>query len=50
MYQRKDTMDKIKEEKFCNECTSECEIEHYGEYELLYCPFCGTEYDDGDIL
>jgi hypothetical protein len=41
-------MDKIKEDKFCNECTTECTMEHYGEYELLYCPFCGEEYDEDE--
>jgi hypothetical protein len=43
-------MDKIREDKFCDECTTECTIEHYGEYEPVNCPFCGQEYDNGDIL
>jgi hypothetical protein len=34
---------------------SECEIEHDGDHEIRFCPFCGDSYsdeveEDGDIL
>ena len=47
----------------CQECKSECEVEHEMDshhYLILHCPFCGAEldndqieeleYEDGDIL
>ena len=48
---------------YCQECKSECEIEHEMDdhhYPIQHCPFCGAEldgdtieeleYEDGDIL
>lgn len=48
---------------YCQECKSECEIEHEMDahhYPVCHCPFCGCEidsdqieeleYEDGDIL
>ena len=47
---------------YCPNCKSECEIGHEmtESYQLLHCPFCGSdidndvieelEYEDGDIL
>lgn len=48
---------------YCQECKSECEVEHEMDshhYPVAHCPFCGTEidpdqieeleYDDGDLL
>ena len=48
---------------YCQECKSECEVEHEMDahhYPVCHCPFCGCEvdedqieeleYEDGDIL
>ena len=48
---------------YCQECKSECEVEHEMDahhYPVCHCPFCGAEvdedqieeleYEDGDLL
>jgi Zn-finger nucleic acid-binding protein len=33
--------------KICNRCESECEIEVvYSENEISFCPFCGEVYEE----
>ena len=47
-------METEKELLYCDNCMGEFEIEHDGDHELRFCPFCGDTYgdeiEDGDLL
>ena len=37
---------------YCQECKSECEIEHEMDdhhYPIQHCPFCGAELDEDEL-